>query len=49
MKSTNKLSKTLLGAGLAVALGFVLADGNPAAAQTWTQLTPTGGTLGRQK
>ncbi len=40
MESTNKLGKTLLGAGLAVALGFAFAAGNPVAAQSWTEITP---------
>ncbi len=39
----RKLGNALLGAGLAVALGFAIADGNPATAQTWTELFPTGG------
>ena len=47
MESTNKFSKTLFGAGLAVALGFAITADNQAVAQSWTQLTPTGGTLGR--
>ncbi len=42
MELTNKLGKTLLGTGLAIALGFALAAGNQALAQTWTQLTPGG-------
>ncbi|MCH8197948.1 MAG: hypothetical protein IH904_07690 [Proteobacteria bacterium] len=40
MELTNRLAKTLLGAGLAVALGFAITDGNPAAAQSWTEITP---------
>ncbi len=43
MKSTNKLGKTLLGAGLAVALGFAITAGNQALAQTWTEITPSAG------
>ena len=34
MKSTKKLGKILFGAGLAITLGFVVAGGNQAAAQT---------------
>ena len=41
--SRTDSARYLLGAGLAVALGFALADGNPALAQTWTELSPTGG------
>ncbi len=40
MEPTKKLSKTLLGAGLALALGFALAGGNPAAAQTCVAPSP---------
>ena len=42
MKSATKLGKILLGTGLTVALGFAIADGSPALAQTWTQLLPSG-------
>ncbi len=34
MKSTDTISKTLFGAGLAVALGFAITAGNQAVAQT---------------
>ncbi|MCH8196586.1 MAG: hypothetical protein IH904_00755 [Proteobacteria bacterium] len=42
MELTNKLGKTLLGAGLAVALGFAIAAGNQALAQggTWEIKAP---------
>lgn len=43
MESTSTIGKTLFGAGLAVALGLTIAAGNPALAQTWTELSPTGG------
>ena len=42
MELTKRLGKTLLGAGLAIALGFAMADGNPAAAQGVCVAPPSG-------
>ena len=41
MNSTGKMFKALLGRGLSLLLIFTLVG--PVAAQSWTQLTPSGG------
>lgn len=44
MKSTSRMTKALLGGGVILLLGFALVG--QAAAQTWTQLSPSGGPPG---
>lgn len=41
MKITNRMTRTLLGGGLGLVLGLALTV--PAAAQSWTEINPTGG------